>query len=81
MEVVFVDLPLQSPATPHVVEELEADGFGFIGVAPQFFATSDVIRMAYLVDPLDREPIKTAAEFADFLVGYALSEQTRVRKQ
>lgn len=81
MEVVFVDLPLQSPATPHVVEELEAEGFGFIGIAPHFFTTSDVIRLAYLVDPLEREPIKTADAFADKLVEYVLSEQRRVRKQ
>jgi hypothetical protein len=35
--------------------------------------------MAYLVEPLQREPIHTADAFTGELVDYALSEQIRVR--
>lgn len=77
-EVVFVDLPAEKPATPTVVNALETEGFGFVGVAPHFSACGDMLRLVYLVEPLAREPIKTFQDFADYLVQYALSEQTRV---
>jgi anti-sigma regulatory factor (Ser/Thr protein kinase)/GNAT superfamily N-acetyltransferase len=81
IEVVYVELPLQDSATPHVVDELESDGFGFIGIAPHFSASGDLLRLAYLVDPLAREPIKTDEAFADQLVDYTLAEQLRVRNE
>lgn len=77
-EVVFVELPLEDPATPHVVEELEKQGFAFAGVAPHFASRGDLLRLVYLVEPLAREPIKTFEPFADRLVNYVLAEQTRV---
>ena len=80
-EIVFVELPLENPGTPYVVSSLEADGFAFVGVAPHFSANGDMLRLVYLVEPLAREPIKTLEEFADYLVDYALSEQSRVREQ
>ncbi len=40
---------------------------------------SDVLKLAYLVAPLAREPIKTFESIADRLVEYALAEQERVR--
>ncbi len=79
VEVVFVELPLGHPATPHVTEELENDGFGLAGVAPHFAAGQDLLRLVYLVEPLAREPIKTFEPFADRLVGYVLAEQARVQ--
>ena len=76
VEVVYVELPLADPATAIVAEELEQDGFGFLGVAPHFSPRGDLLRLAYLVDPLAREPIKTLDEPAGRLVDYALAEQT-----
>ncbi len=78
IEVVYVELPLQDTATPHIVDELEADGFGFIGIAPHFSAAGDLLRLAYLVDPLARDPIKTDEAFAGQLVDYTLAEQLGV---
>ena len=77
--VVFVDLPLADPATPLVAESLEAEGFGFAGVAPHFSTRGDLLRLVYLVEPLEREPIKTYDEPAARLVEYALADQIRVR--
>lgn len=77
---VYVELPLGDPATPSVAEALEEEGFGFLGVAPCFAPRGDdLLRLAYLVEPLKREPIKTADEFCGRLVDYALAEQQRVR--
>jgi anti-sigma regulatory factor (Ser/Thr protein kinase)/GNAT superfamily N-acetyltransferase len=78
-EVVYVDLPLADPATPLVADEIEKAGFGFLGIAPHFSLRGDVLRLAYLVEPLQRDPIQTADPFTGELVDYALAEQTRVR--
>lgn len=77
--VVFVELPLADPGTPLVAELLEAEGFGFAGVAPHFSERGDLLRLVYLVEPLQREPIKTYDEPAACLVEYALADQIRVR--
>jgi len=79
VEVVFVELPLNHPATPQVAEELENEGFALSGVAPHFAAGGDLLRLVYLVEPLEREPIKIFEPFADTLVNYALAEQARVQ--
>ncbi|SFJ08080.1 hypothetical protein SAMN05421753_11585 [Planctomicrobium piriforme] len=78
MQTIYAELPLAHPAAAQVATELEADGFGFIGIAPHFSKTSDILRLAYLVNPLTREPIKTYEPAADRLVNYALAEQARV---
>jgi hypothetical protein len=78
-EVVYAELPLLDPATPYIADELEAEGFGFLGVAPCFGKRGDLLRMAYLVEPLQREPIKTVDEITAKLVDYALAEQVRVQ--
>jgi anti-sigma regulatory factor (Ser/Thr protein kinase)/GNAT superfamily N-acetyltransferase len=78
-EVVVVELPLADPACGFVAEQLEADGLGFTGIGPHFSPQGDVLKLTYLVSPLEREPIKTFEPFAARLVEYALAEQTRVR--
>ena len=79
IEAVFVELPLEDEGTPHVAEELQVDGFGFIGVVPHFSTRGDVLRLVYLVDPLARKPIQTVDAFAAQFVDYALTEQARLR--
>ncbi|WP_437203803.1 GNAT family N-acetyltransferase [Planctomicrobium sp. SH664] len=80
MEAVYAELPLNDPATAVVAEQLEQYGFGFIGVAPHFSDSGDVLRLAYLIEPLERAPIKTYEPLAGKLVDYALAEQRRVRE-
>jgi hypothetical protein len=79
VEAVYADLPLVDPGTPAIATELESLGFGFLGVAPCFSLRGDVLRMAYLVEPMEREPIQTAGAFTAELVEYALAEQARVQ--
>ncbi|QDU95156.1 GNAT family N-acetyltransferase [Lignipirellula cremea] len=78
-EVVYVDLPLADPSTGVIAEQLELDGFGFLGVAPHFSPRGDVLRMGYLVEPVARDLIHLLEEVAGELVDYALAEQQRVR--
>jgi hypothetical protein len=79
VEVVYVELPMAVPATAIVAEQLETDGFGFLGIAPHFSTRGDLLLLAYLVEPLAREPIKTFDDIAARLVDYTLAEQQRVR--
>jgi anti-sigma regulatory factor (Ser/Thr protein kinase) len=79
VEVVYVELPVEDPATSLVAEALDEDGFGFLGIAPHFAERGDLLRLAYLVGPLDREPIKTLDDTTGRLVDYVLAEQIRVR--
>jgi anti-sigma regulatory factor (Ser/Thr protein kinase)/GNAT superfamily N-acetyltransferase len=79
VEAIYAELPLADPATPAIALELEAEGFGLLGVAPCFSHRGDILRLAYLVEPLAREPIKTADPFTAELVDYVLAEQTRVQ--
>ena len=79
-EVVFIEMPLNDPATPYAVEALEEYGFSFAGIAPHFSKSGDVLRLVYLTQPLDQEHIVTYEDFAGRLVKYALSEQERVSK-
>ncbi len=78
-EVVVVELPLADPACGYVAQQLEADGLGFTGIGPHFSPQGDILKLTYLVSPLEREPIKTFEPFAGRLVEYALAEQARVR--
>lgn len=78
-EVVYAELPLADPASPLVADALAEFGFGFLGVAPYFSQRGDLLRLAYLVEPLAREPIHTADAFSGELVDYALADQARVR--
>jgi hypothetical protein len=78
-EALYAELPLADPATPAIADELESAGFGFLGLAPCFSLRGDILRLAYLVEPLAREPIKTLDAFTGQLVDYALAEQARVQ--
>ncbi len=51
-EAVFLDLPLNDPATPNVAESLEYEGFALAGVVPHLTQRGDIGRFIYLVEPL-----------------------------
>jgi hypothetical protein len=79
VEAIYVDLPVENPATATISTGLEQMGFGFSGIAPHFSKQGDMLRLAYLVEPLQREPIQVYEEFGQQLVDYVLAEQARVR--
>jgi GNAT superfamily N-acetyltransferase len=78
-KVVDIELPISDPGTPGLCEAMEADGVAFTGIGPHFSPRGDVLKLAYLLKPLEREPIKTVEPIAEQLVEYALAEQVRVR--
>ncbi len=78
-QVVVAELPVEDPGTAVVAEELEQYGFALAGIAPHFSPRGDLVRLVYLVEPLQRGPIKTYDAAAARLVDYALAEQARVR--
>ncbi len=80
VHVVEIELPLEDPTTAEVCTALELDGVSFTGIGPHFSPQGDVLKLAYLVKPLSREPIKTFEPIAAQLVDYALAEQSRVRQ-
>ena len=79
VEVVVVEMPVDSPMTASIWQALEGEGLGFTGIGPHFASNGDVVTLTYLVEPVEREPIKTFEPFADTLVNYALAEQQRAR--
>ena len=79
VEVVYVELPLVDPATAVIAEQLELDGFGFLGIAPHFSKRGDVMRMGYLVEAIDRKAIHLLEDVVGEFVDYTLREQNRVR--
>jgi anti-sigma regulatory factor (Ser/Thr protein kinase)/GNAT superfamily N-acetyltransferase len=79
VETVFVELPVEDPGAAHIAEELSTFGFGFAGIAPHFSMRGDLLRLVYLVEALEREPIKTYDADAAHLVDYVLAEQDSVR--
>lgn len=79
VEAVFAELPLSDTGAPWLMEQLETAGFGFTGIAPHFGVDGDILRMAYHIEPLAREPIQVYEPFGEELLDYALSEQARVQ--
>ena len=53
-KVVDIELPLEDSGTPAPCKALEADGVAFTGVGPHFSPRGDVLKLAYLVKPLER---------------------------
>ncbi len=78
VEVIYVELPLAQPGMPLTAQNLEKEGFSFVGIAPQFSPKGDLLRMVYLTEELAREPIHVEEEIGRWLVDYALAERLRV---
>jgi len=77
-EAIFVDLPLQHPATPAIAEALRPAGFSFAGIAPDFLPDGDLLRLVHLVDDLSPEGMRIEDPAARDLVAYALADRREV---
>jgi len=77
-EAIFVDLPLQDPATPLIAEELRAAGFSLAGIAPDFLESGDLLRLVHLADDLAVEKMQIADPAARDLITYALADRRSV---
>jgi hypothetical protein len=77
-ETVYLNLPLAQPACAHAAEVAEGLGFSFLGLGPEFAEDGDMLRMAFIADPLDASHIHVLSPLAQQLVDYALAEMERV---
>ncbi|MDX1548327.1 MAG: GNAT family N-acetyltransferase [Rhodothermales bacterium] len=53
LRVLYVDLPLDDPGTPHAAETLHAEGFVLAGMMPLFHQERDYLRLQHLGVELD----------------------------
>src|SRR5579883_2421231 len=79
-EVIYLELPLNHPATARVCEEAEQLGFFFSGVAPQPPGAGDWMRLQYLRNPIDLGLLQIARELVCVFKQKAAYEMERVRR-
>jgi len=75
LDAVYVDLPLQTPATAHVADHLEALGVSYAGVFPNPHADGDVLRMQSLHRVrVKADDIAVASDHGRELLDYVLAD-------
>jgi serine/threonine-protein kinase RsbW len=80
IEGIFIDLPLSHPETALQCQALEAMGFFFSGIIPEF-AEGDILRMQYLNNvTLDLDNVVLITDFGRELYDYCTSEYGRVQR-
>ena len=75
LDAVYVDLPLQTPATAHVADHLERLGVSYAGVFPNPHADGDVLRMQSLHRVrVKADDIAVASDHGLELLDYVLAD-------
>jgi hypothetical protein len=64
LNIIYIDLPLNDPITPNLVETLREMGFVFSGLMPHFHKRKDYLRMQYLRCKLDLSLIITHSKMS-----------------
>jgi len=62
LHVIFVDLPLDDPATPEATPQLREAGFVLAGLMPLFHQERDYLRLQRPLVPLDLDLIQTHSD-------------------
>ncbi len=78
-EVIYLELPLDHPASAAVCEEAERLGFFFGGIAPQPPGSGDWLRLQFVKTPIDLGVLQIEGQFARELLAYIASERSRVK--
>lgn len=71
---IYIDLPLENPATPAQFNQIKDLGFIYCGLAPIFHHESDYLRLQKIFVPLDLELIDMYSEFGRKLKSYITDE-------
>lgn len=71
---IYIDLPLESPATPSQFNHIKDLGFIYCGLAPMFHHESDFLRLQKIFVPLDLNLIEMYSEFGRKLKTYIADE-------
>jgi hypothetical protein len=70
-----VDLPLSSPGTSKLGEELEDLGFFFGGIFPNLQVSGDVLRLQRLHNvEVNHDDVSVASDFGEKLLNYILDK-------
>jgi hypothetical protein len=67
---IYVNLPLEDPATPSVCTAVERIGFFFCGVIPWGLAGRDALRLQLPLTPIDLSQVTIVGEFGERLKAY-----------
>lgn len=67
---VIMDLPLSNPVTQVNCAILEAEGFFFSGILPEYQKIGDVLRLQYIVGDIRKKPKVALSEFGNELLNY-----------
>lgn len=78
-EVIYLDLPLEHPATAGICVEAERLGFFFSGISPQPPGSGDWLRLQFPKARLDLGLLQIESEFAREMLAYIGNEINRVR--
>ena len=78
IDVIYLYLDLQHPATAHITVEAEKIGFFFAGVLPSGIEGKDALILQNLTVTLDWDEIKLATPFARELLTYIREESDRI---
>jgi hypothetical protein len=77
-EVVYLNLPLNQPATPHACEEAVKQGYFFSGVGPLFAPDGDALRLQFLSVPLDLSLLIVHSPLARALLEFVAADRPRI---
>jgi len=79
-EVIYLELPLDRPATANLCQRAEELGFFFSGLSPQAPGSGDWLRLQFLKRPIDFSLLQIEGEFARELLSYIEAERSRVKR-
>jgi serine/threonine-protein kinase RsbW len=73
LECIYLDLPLEAPATAQLCGSFEHMGFSFAGILPEGSQAGDLLRLQYLNNvPMRPEKIMTVTPFGAMIKNYVL---------
>jgi hypothetical protein len=78
-EVIYLELPLDHPASASVCVEAEGLGFFFSGISPQPPGSGDWLRLQFPKAALDLALLQIEGEFARELLSYVAGERNRLQ--
>ncbi|PWN06417.1 GNAT family N-acetyltransferase [Rhodohalobacter mucosus] len=74
INIIYIDLPLEDPVTPTLVEPLRKMGFVFSGLMPHFHKGKDHLRMQHVLCKLDLSLIVTYSEMSERVLSQVKKE-------
>lgn len=71
-----LSVPLGDPGVPALVDAARAIGFFFSGIAPYFEDGADILKMQYLIEPLNIDKLQIYADQSKALAAFVAKDRT-----